>query len=206
MCVTSKISEIQLVLMNEKIPKSGYNKFNKNKYHELKDILPPVVRECNKRDLVLLFNFNHDYGYLDVCDKNNVDNYYRFSMPMPELKALNKKMNAVQSIGADVTYLKRYLIVNAFLILEDDVADALEPEEVETKTESSKPVIKEKKGKEKKADKIPPKINDALLDLNNKGLDITKANVFSRLLPMLDEDEDRQPYIDWIDKNIKEAK
>ena len=127
-------------------------------------------------------------------------------MPMPELKALNKKMNAVQSIGADVTYLKRYLIVNAFLILEDDVADALEPEEVETKTESSKPVIKEKKGKEKKADKIPPKINDALLDLNNKGLDITKANVFSRLLPMLDEDEDRQPYIDWIDKNIKEAK
>ena len=203
MCVTSKISEIQLVLMNEKIPKSGYNKFNKNQYHELKDILPPVVRECNKRDLVLLFNFNHDYGYLDVCDKNNVDNYYRFSMPMPELKALNKKMNAVQSIGADVTYLKRYLIVNAFLILEDDVADALEPEEAET--ESSKPLIKEKKGKNERKNKTPEKINQALIDLDAKGVKITRMSVFSRVKAMLDDDEDRQPYIEWIEKNIKGA-
>ena len=203
MCVTSKISEIQLVLMNEKIPKSGYNKFNKNHYHELKDILPPVVRECNKRDLVLLFNFNHDYGYLDVCDKNNVDNYYRFSMPMPELKALNKKMNAVQSIGADVTYLKRYLIVNAFLILEDDVADALEPEEAET--ESSKPLIKEKKGKNERKNKTPEKINQALIDLDAKGVKITRMSVFSRVKAMLDDDEDRQPYIEWIEKNIKGA-
>ncbi len=208
MCVVSKISEIQTTLMGEKFPKSGLNKFNKNRYHELKDILPPIIRECNKHNLVLLFNFQKDYAYLDVTNKDNVEDYYRFSMPMPDLVPLNSKMNLIQSIGADTTYLKRYLLMQAFLILEDDVADALDPEtesETEVKnTESKKesnPIIKEKTD-----EPVPEKINQALIDLDQKGVRITKASVFSRVKSMLTDEDDRQMYVDWIDKNIKVAR
>lgn len=202
MCVIAKINEVQTVLMSEKLPKSGFNRFSKNKYHELKDILPPIVRECNKRDLVLLFNFNHDYAYLDVTNKQNVEDYYRFSMPMPDLVALNSKMNLIQSIGADTTYLKRYLLIQAFLILEDDVADALEPDNSEEKDKESNTVIKD----EKEEINIPEKINKVLIDLDAKGVKITKASVFSRLQSMLTDEDDRQMYVDWIDRNIVEAR
>lgn len=193
MCVISKIEEIQFVLMGHKFPKSGYNKYSGNKYHELRDIMPPIMKECHARDLVLLFNFTQEAAYLDVTDKNNVENFYRFSMPMPKIEALNKKMNEIQSIGADSTYLKRYLLVNSFLILEDDVADALPPEDEEV--EKSKP-----------KSNIPPKINEVLIELDKTNVKVTKASVFSRLKEKLTDDDDRKEYIKWIDKNIEEAK
>ena len=98
--------------------------------------------------------------------------------------------------------------MQAFLILEDDVADALDPEtesETEVKnTESKKesnPIIKEKTD-----EPVPEKINQALIDLDQKGVRITKASVFSRVKSMLTEEDDRQMYVDWIDKNIKVAR
>lgn len=198
MCIISKIEEIQYALMTKEFSKSGYNKFSRNKYHELKDILPAIMNECHKRDLVLLFNFTRDSAYMDVTDKNNVENYYRFTMPMPELKAINSKMNEIQSIGADSTYLKRYLLVNAFLILEDDVADALDPEDDDVSNnntsiekESSKP-------------KNPPIINEALIDLDKKGIPITRASVFSKCTQLGMDDNNRSDIMQWIEMNIKE--
>ena len=194
MCIIAKIEEIQYVLMGVKFTKSGYNKFSKNKYHELKDILPSIIKECHKRDLVLLFNFTKDAAYMDVTDKNNVENYYRFAMPMPQPGALNKQMNEIQSIGADSTYLKRYLLVNAFLILEDDIADALKPEDDvqhESKKESNEP-------------KTPSIINDALIDLDKKGIPITRASVFSKCNQLGMDDNTRGDIMQWIEMNIKE--
>ncbi len=105
MCVIAKIEEIQVELMGQEFPKSGFNKYTKRRYHELKDIMPPIVRECHKRELVLLFNFTKEEAILDVTNKHDVKDYYRFVLPMPEQAALNKQMNIVQSIGADSTYL-----------------------------------------------------------------------------------------------------
>lgn len=193
MCVISKIEEIQFVLMGHKFPKSGYNKYTKRKYHELKDIMPPIMNECHKRDLALLFNFTDEIATMDVTNKHDVKDYYRFTLPMPKGGALNKQMNEIQSIGADSTYLKRYLLVNSFLILEDDVADALPPED---EVEKSNP----------KGSNIPPKIKEVLIDLNKTNVKVTKASVFSRLKEKLTDDDDRKEYIKWIDKNIEEAK
>ena len=200
MCVIAKIEEIQLELMGQELPKSGYNKFNHNHYHELKDIMPLIVKECHKRDLVLLFNFTKDAAYLDVTDKNNVENYYRFTMPMPKLEKLNSKMNVIQSIGADSTYLKRYLLVNSFLILEDDVADALKPI-VEDTPKKEEPLIKEKKPEKPKT---PAIINDALIDMDKEGVKITRASVYSKCSQLGLKKDERKMVTDWIKKNIKE--
>ena len=121
-------------------------------------------------------------------------------MPMPKLEKLNSKMNVIQSIGADSTYLKRYLLINAFLILEDDVADALEPI-VEDTPKKEEPLIKEKKPEKPKT---PAIINDALIDLDKKGVPITRASLFSKCQQLGLGVNDRKAVIDWIDKNIKE--
>lgn len=198
MCVSAKIEEIQFALLSHEFPKSGYNKFSKNRYHELKDILPPIMKECHKRDLVLLFNFDSALATLDVADKNNVKNFYRFTMPMPKGGALNKQMNEIQSIGADSTYLKRYLLMNAFLILEDDVADALEPA-----NESQEDVEKPSKDKVAKNNGTPEVITKALIDLDNKGVPITKASVYSKCNQLGMSDDIRKTVIDWIGENVK---
>lgn len=202
MCVIAKIEEIQVALMSYEFPKSGYNKYTKRKYHELKDIMPPIVNECHKRELVLLFNFTKEEAILDVTNKHDVKDYYRFVLPMPEQAALNKQMNIVQSIGADSTYLKRYLLVNSFLVLEDDVADALEPEPVvePEAPKSEEPIIKEKSVKPK----TPSIINEALIDLDKKDVPITRASLFSKCKQLGLDVNNRNEVIDWIEKNIKE--
>ena len=197
MCITSKIEEIQIALMGQEFPKSGYNKYSKNKYHELKDIMPPIVAECHKRGLMLLFNFTKEEATLDVTDKNNVENYYRFTMPMPEIGQLNKQMNVIQSIGADSTYLKRYLLVNAFLILEDDVAEALEPV-----ADTPKTPVDEPKNDSKKSEK-PAIINEALIELDKKGVPITKDSVWAKCKQMGLTEDHRRDVINWITKNLQ---
>ena len=197
MCITAKIEEIQIALMGQEFPKSGYNKYSKNKYHELKDIMPPIVAECHKRGLMLLFNFTKEEATLDVTDKNNVENYYRFTMPMPKLEQLNSKINIIQSIGADSTYLKRYLLVNAFLILEDDVADALEPVEDTPNTPVDEP-----KNDSKKSEK-PAIINEALIELDKKGVPITKDSVWAKCKQLGLTEDNRRDVINWITKNLQ---
>lgn len=198
MCIVCKIEEIQYELMGHEFPKSGYNRFNKNRYHELKDILPPIIKECHKRDLVLLFNFNQDLACLDVCDKHNPENKYRFTMPMPELTQLNSKMNLIQSIGADSTYLKRYLLINAFQILEDDVADALEPEDENSSDVQDKPV--------KKSAQTPNVVTEALIELDKKGIKIDSKSVWSKCKQLGMSDDVRKEVMDWINKNLVEGK
>ena len=164
--------------------------------------MPPIVSECHKIELVLLFNFTKEEAILDVTNKHDVKDYYRFVLPMPEQAALNKQMNIVQSIGADSTYLKRYLLVNSFLVLEDDVADALEPlTEKETVSDEHK-VEEPKQEKPKK----PAIINTALIELDKKGVQINKDSVWAKCKQIGLNDDNRRDVINWITKNLQEDK
>ena len=108
-------------------------------------------------------------------------------------------MNVIQSIGADSTYLKRYLLVNAFLILEDDVADALEPDaDTSKKSEVS---VKEKKSEKPETPSI---ITQALIGLDKKGVKITRASVYSKCTQIGLNEDNRKEVMNWIENNIKE--
>ena len=136
--VYQRIAEIQIELMGMNIPKTGYNRFNKHKYHELEDLIPPILKECFKRELMLDFTFTSDEAILKVRDWNTPGEVASTRAPMPEIREMNSKMNIVQSEGAYITYLKRYLLTNMFLIMEKDIIDAEDPKEV--KKEPSKKV------------------------------------------------------------------
>lgn len=123
--IHQKIARIQKKLMGMKLPKSGENKFAKFKYYELEDILPAIFKECYNQELFLEFSFSLDEAQLKVRNWNEPGESVITSVPMPEIVPLNRGMNIMQSEGSYITYLKRYLLTNLFLIMEKDVVDAI---------------------------------------------------------------------------------
>ena len=123
--IHQKIARIQKNLMAMKLPKSGENKFANFKYYELEDILPAIFKECYNQELFLEFSFSLDEAQLKVRNWNEPGESVITSIPMPEIVPLNRGMNIMQSEGSYITYLKRYLLTNLFLIMEKDVVDAI---------------------------------------------------------------------------------
>lgn len=124
MTIYQKIAGIQKNLLHKELPKSGYNKFGKFKYYELEDILPAIFSECYEQELFIEFSFTNDLAQLKIRNWNEPGESVITSVPMPGIVALNKGMNVMQSEGSYITYLKRYLLVNMFLIVEKDVVDS----------------------------------------------------------------------------------
>lgn len=122
--IYQKIGEVQYALLNMELPKSGYNKFGKFHYFELKDIMGPIVTECYKQKLLLTFSFMEDYAVLKIRDNESGDLFESNRVSVPELHELNKGMNIMQSYGSYMTYLKRYLLMNTFLLVEDSFIDS----------------------------------------------------------------------------------
>lgn len=124
MTIYQKIAGIQKNLLQKELPKSGYNKFGNFKYHELEDILPTIFRECYNQELFIEFSFTNELAQLKVRNWNEPGESVITSVPMPEIVPLNRGMNIMQSEGSYITYLKRYLLINMFLIVEKDVVDS----------------------------------------------------------------------------------
>lgn len=141
MTIYQKIVGIQKNLLQKELPKSGYNKFGNFKYHELEDILPTIFRECYNQELFIEFSFTNELAQLKIRNWNEPGESVITSVPMPEIVPLNRGMNIMQSEGSYITYLKRYLLINMFLIVEKDVVDS---DNVKHATSKSRSVRTEK--------------------------------------------------------------
>ena len=141
MTIYQKIAGIQKNLLQKELPKSGFNKFGNFKYHELEDILPTIFRECYNQELFIEFSFTNELAQLKIRNWNEPGESVITSVPMPEIVPLNRGMNIMQSEGSYITYLKRYLLINMFLIVEKDVVDS---DNVKHATSKSRSVRTEK--------------------------------------------------------------
>lgn len=122
--IMEKIAEAREILQKRDLSKSGENKFAKFKYYELKDFLP-AINEINKEiGIVAFFNLKETTAELKVCNVNS-DDFIMFETP--RIDAQMKGANPIQALGATHTYLKRYLYLNAYEIVENDIVDSLDP-------------------------------------------------------------------------------
>lgn len=129
--VFKRLSRARHAISITDIEKSGKNKYAGYSYHELKDILPPI----NK--------YNDFYGIADVVDISeerdiasieifNVDDRKDstvFTIPYTEAEMLAKggapsTVDAIQRLGSTVTYIRRYLYLLAYNIVESDAVDS----------------------------------------------------------------------------------
>lgn len=193
--IHQKIARIQKNLMAMKLPKSGENKFANFKYYELEDILPAIFKECYNQELFLEFSFSLEEAQLKVRNWNEPGESVITSVPMPEIVPLNRGMNIMQSEGSYITYLKRYLLTNLFLIMEKDVVDAIpQNNNVSESVVASDPVQKVREyihSKDSTLEITPLRINQNRMKMVKSG-DLTK--------------EESKIVFEWFKKQEKEAK
>ena len=127
-----KINKIQIELLNTQLKKTGRNNFSKYSYFELEDILPSIMEKANKEHIMLTFRFTEKEAELHIIDIITGEKFVNV-VPVPEIKALNGGMNIMQSAGAFMTYLKRYLLLNTFGICEKSVIDSDEMSKAEAR-------------------------------------------------------------------------
>lgn len=121
MNIYEKIQEIRCELQNIVLKKSGKNKFAGYEYFELKDFLPTINELMKKYKITSTVSFS-DIAVLTLINIEKPEEREIFTSPMSSANL--KGCHEVQNLGAVQTYLRRYLYVNAFEIVESDPLEA----------------------------------------------------------------------------------
>jgi hypothetical protein len=122
MNVYKKLQIARLSLQEKKLVKSGKNKFAGYEYFELQDFLPTVQTIFSDCGLCAVFRCGTSDATLTVYNTDNPEEYVLFTAPMAAAEL--KGCHPVQNLGASISYLRRYLYVNALEIVEHDELDA----------------------------------------------------------------------------------
>lgn len=122
--IYQKLQKMRIELQNTKLKKSGYNTYSKFYYYELRDFLPTINEMMLKQNLFHFISFGLEYAKLTILDMNNPEEKIIITSPMSTAKLT--ACHEVQNLGAVQTYLRRYLYIVAFEIVENDALDASE--------------------------------------------------------------------------------
>lgn len=122
MKVLQSLQAVRAELSQTKLAKSGTNKFAGFSYFELSDFLPTVQQLCAKYNICPVFVADKEQGKLTVYSCED-DSLIEFSVPACRVEM--KGANAIQALGAEQTYLRRYCYMAAFEISENDSVDAV---------------------------------------------------------------------------------
>ena len=148
MNIYKKIQKVKLELSQRELKKSGENTFSKFKYYELGDFLPSIIELCDKYGLFTKIDFENEYTFsntetetsktkigevatLTIVNSDNPKEEQEYTSNVKELDL--KGANAIQNYGGVQTYLRRYLYMNAFDIVEADMFDSQEFEKKKKK-------------------------------------------------------------------------
>ena len=131
MNVYQKLQKCRVELKTLEIKESGNNKFAGYTYMELGDFLPHIVDLCDKHNLCTMISFTKDEATLTIVNAEKQEEVLVFASPMSTADL--KGCHPVQNLGAIQTYLRRYLYVAAFDIVEHDALDSTQGKEEKPK-------------------------------------------------------------------------
>ena len=113
-------------LSQKSIKKSGKNSFQNYEYFELGDFLNPLNELMNTNGVMTQFVLQDKRAVLHVINSDKPEEKVTFYTPTAV--AEGKGTNAIQQLGSQITYLRRYLFMIAFEIAESDSVDNQEPD------------------------------------------------------------------------------
>ena len=120
-----KLQTMRCDLQEMQLKKSGKNAFAGYEYFELQDFLPKINNLMLAAKVSSYICFDKDKAQLTLVDMEKPEDQVYFTCPMAEANL--KGCHPVQNLGATLTYLRRYLYVNAFEIVEQDALDSSKP-------------------------------------------------------------------------------
>jgi len=123
MNIYEKLQDARIKFLNSGCKKSGENKFAKFKYFELADIIPilnPIMQELK---MTTIISFDLEMAHLRLINSEKPEEFIIFQSPLAD--ATVKGCTPIQSLGSQQTYIRRYLYLLAFDIIESDGLDSV---------------------------------------------------------------------------------
>lgn len=122
MKIYAKLAEARINLQNTELKKSGKNKHLGFQYYELQDFLPPINIINKDLGIISLFSMTDTTATLKlICSED--ESIIEFNSPIAEAK-LQGKPSPIQELGSQHTYMRRYMYLLAYEIVEYDAIDA----------------------------------------------------------------------------------
>ncbi len=202
MTIYEKLARMQNEMHYIGFKKTGSNKFLKAKYFKLDDLLKELIPLTTKYETTLIFSFTSD-GVLKLKDWDPEKGEISIRVPFPEFKVSDPN-KLTQNIGGAITYLKRYLLMDMFLSMEED-----EIEEGAGKKENNNNSFDGVPKKEVDVDEVLNKIKahihkkDSTIQITPVMINRTRMNMFKK--KEIDEVESKAVF-EWFKKQEKEAK
>jgi hypothetical protein len=141
--VYQKLQKARVKLQNVELKKSGHNSFAGFKYFELGDFLPTVNSIFFELGLCSVFTIDNNEAIMQIVDTEFGGTIF-FRSPVaeavPRVTIDAGTSPAIQALGSQHTYLRRYLFLNALEITEHDAVDATLGKD---EPKSAKPVTKD---------------------------------------------------------------
>ena len=124
MNIYEKLQKIKVELLECNLKKSGKNKFANFDYYELADIMPDIIKLCDKYKVYTNICF-HENNTVSLAAYDCEDMDAKIPMVITPTAMLEiRGANAVQALGGMQTYLRRYLYMAMFDITESDTFDS----------------------------------------------------------------------------------
>ena len=156
--IYQKINNIKQEFLKSNVKKSGKNKNAGFEYFELVDFMPTLVELMNKYKVYSFISFTEKEATITLINVEKAEEKVIITSPVVDFKSYKYEkdtkgnytgnviedltnMNSIQKMGAIQTYIRRYLYLIAFDIVEPELFDNLSGE------------IKENKGENKVEDK-----------------------------------------------------
>ena len=156
-----ELQRARVKLQRSKLTKSGLNKYAGFRYFELGDFLPTINEINLELGLFTHFYIKEEKAYLDVKSEKETVTFV-----CPLVNSEIKGTTAIQQLGGTITYLRRYLFLMAYEIIENDVQDAVMKKPVE-----QVPVAEKKEYPVTDKPISQAQLNMLLAIINKKGLD-----------------------------------
>ena len=206
MTIYEKLARMQNEMHYIGFKKTGSNKFLKAKYFKLDDLLKELIPLTTKYETTLIFSFTSD-GVLKLKDWDPEKGEISIRVPFPEFKVSDPN-KLTQNIGGAITYLKRYLLMDMFLSMEEDEIEEGAGKKENIHRNNNNPfdgVPKKEVDVDEVLNKIKAHIHkkDSTIQITPVMINRTRMNMFKK--KEIDEVESRAVF-EWFKKQEKEAK
>lgn len=134
MNIYQKLQTARVELQRMKLKMSGKNDYSRYSYYELSDLLPAINELCLKHDLFTRFIVIQDRrekAILTLYNASQPTEKIDFIIPTAEVEIGKKKdgtggAEPIQNLGGKTTYLRRYLMMIAFEVIESDLVEQIQ--------------------------------------------------------------------------------
>lgn len=137
MNIYEKILKVRVGIIKAGLRMTGKNSYSGYSYFDLGDIVPVLETLCDEYGLFTIVSHGSEQSSLTLINTEKPDEVVEIVSPTSIAKL--KGAHEVQNLGAVQTYLRRYLYMTAFNIVEHDALDATQGKEQSIKNGANKP-------------------------------------------------------------------